>query len=82
MCCASSSLRIRKADTLSVEVDRLQRILAFLNQNTMHHRNRTFKQYRDKLLHGRYVYATFNNIPIDNPYDEIEMEILRCEATQ
>jgi hypothetical protein len=61
------------------EQTKLERMLVFLTGDTTHHRAYTFKQFREKLRHGRTVYAMFNSIPADEPYDEIEMEVVRCQ---
>jgi hypothetical protein len=62
------------------ETEKLQRTLEFLTQDTPQHRSHVFKQYREKLRHGRWKYAMFNSIPPDEPYGEIEMEIVRSRG--
>lgn len=59
------------------EVEKLASVVQFLKKDTQMHRSFEFKQYRDKLRQGRYIYATFNGIPSEYPYDEIEMELVR-----
>jgi hypothetical protein len=74
-------LRRRRDPAYKVEAAKLQHMVAFLMGNSPQHRSFEFKQYRENLRRGRFVYATFNSIPTDYPYDELMMELVRCEQS-